>query len=150
MIESLRVLLVHDYEYPLRDLMVPLKRLGLKSLRARSCREAKSALASLLPLALAFTDTELPDGGWRETVRFGIAAPSPVPVIVVSRVVDIRLYLETIERGAAEFIVPPFRDADIRYLVQGARLNASRRASRRSRAPGQDSRVSPRYLAFGA
>lgn len=124
------VLLVHDYEYPLRDLRSPLKRLGFDSRRARSCAEARSALSSSKPPALMFTDTELPDGGWADVVALGAGACSPVPVVVVSRVVDICLYLDTIERGATEFIVPPFLDAEISYVVRGERLNVSRRASR--------------------
>lgn len=124
------VLLVHDYEYPLRDLITPLKRLGLTIRRARSCAEARSALASARPPALMFTDTELSDGSWADTVALGREACSPVPVIVVARVVDVCLYLDAIESGATEFMVPPFRDADLGYVVEGARLSVSRRAPR--------------------
>lgn len=126
--ERASALLVHDYEYPLGDLIPPLRRLGLESQRARNCAEAKSVLTSARPPV--FTDTELPDGGWQETVALGRGASSRVPVIVVSRVVDISLYLDAIERGATEFIVPPFRDAEIAYVVQGVRMSVSRRAPR--------------------
>ena len=76
-----------------------------------------------------FTDTDLPDGGWTETVAFAGRARPPVPVIVVSRVVDIRLYLDAMEGGATEFIVPPFREADVKYVVRGAAINTLRRNS---------------------
>lgn len=128
---SASALLVHDYEYPLRDLIPLLKRLGLSSQRARSCAEARSVLASARPPGLIFTDTELPDGGWEETVALGSGAGSRVPVIVVSRVVDVSLYLDAIERGATEFIVPPFRDSEIAYVIQGVRMKIPRNAPRR-------------------
>jgi DNA-binding NtrC family response regulator len=126
MMENGSALLVHDYEYPLADLGAPLTRLGFRNLRARSCREARYFLGSARPPALVFTDTDLPDGGWTETVAFAGRARPPVPVIVVSRVVDIRLYLDAMEAGATEFMVPPFRESDVKYVVRGAAINTVR------------------------
>jgi two-component system, chemotaxis family, chemotaxis protein CheY len=130
------VLLVHDYEYPLSDLWAPLKRLGFQRRRARSCAEASLALALAQPPVLLFTDTDLPDGGWAQTVALAAGARPPVPVIVVAKVVETCLYLDAIESGATEFIVPPFRESDVRYVVQGALMAGSRRSSavRRARA----------------
>ena len=48
------------------------------------------------------------------------AASAALPVIVVSRVVDIDLYLTTLESGASDFIVPPFSAADLAYLLDTA------------------------------
>jgi len=115
-------LLVYDQEYPLRDLRMLLDRLGIESLRARNCAEARLVLASPTPPRLAFTDTDLPDGTWAETVNFAARIRRPVPVVVVSRALDRSLCLDSLETGAAEFIVPPFRDADVAYVVEGALL----------------------------
>jgi FixJ family two-component response regulator len=38
----------------------------------------------------------------------------------VSRVVDIDLYLTTLESGISDFIVPPFSAADLAYLLDTA------------------------------
>ena len=122
-------LLVYDQKYPLSDLQLLLDRLGFESLRARSCAEARLFLASPAPPHLAFTDTDLPDGGWAETVSFAAGVRRPVPVIVVSRAVDLSLYLDSLDAGAAEFIVPPFRDADVTYVTQGVLLGGSPTAS---------------------
>ena len=43
-----------------------------------------------------------------------------IPVIVVSRFVDIDLYLKALESGASDFIVPPFSAADVAYVVRTA------------------------------
>ena len=122
-------LLVYDEDYPLSDLRPLLDRIGFECLRARSCAEAKPMLSSPTPPLLAFTDTKLPDGGWAETVSFAAAIRRPVPVVVVSRAVDLSLYLDSLEAGAAEFIVPPFRDADLTYVVKGVLLNRANPAS---------------------
>ncbi len=143
MTKTTSVLLVHDYEYPLADLTLTLKRLGLSSRRARTCIEAKSVLASPEPPTLVFTDTELPDGGWPETVGMASRSRPPIPVIVVSRVVDISLYLDAMQDGAAEFIVPPFREADIRYVVQGARMDSGGKTYGRVRAVASAAAAAP-------
>ena len=115
-------LLVYDQEYPLKDLRLLLDQLGVESVRARSCAEARLVLASPIPLHLAFTDTDLPDGSWTEAVSFAARIRRRVPVIVVSRTLDRSLCLDSLETGAAEFIVPPFRNADVAYVVEGALL----------------------------
>jgi DNA-binding NtrC family response regulator len=115
-------LLVYDQEHPLSDLKLLLDRLGIESLRARSCAEARQLLTSPTSPHLAFTDTDLPDGSWAETVSFAARIRRPVPVIVVSRALDRSLCLDSFETGAAEFIVPPFRTADVAHVVEGALL----------------------------
>jgi len=129
MTETDIALLVHEYEYPLADLRPPLTRLGFRNQRARSCGEARYFLGSPRPPALVFTDTDLPDGNWTDTVAFARRARPPVSVIVVSRIVDVRLYLDAMEGGATEFIVPPFREADLDYVVRSAAMTAARRNS---------------------
>ncbi len=45
-------------------------------------------------------------------------------VIVVSDVVDMPLYLESVQRGAFDFIVPPMSIPDFTYVVRSAVENA--------------------------
>jgi len=46
-------------------------------------------------------------------------------VIVVARVVDTGLFLETIETGAFDFIAPPFVATDLEYVVRSALDNVA-------------------------
>jgi FixJ family two-component response regulator len=75
---------------------------------------------------LIFTDTALADGIWAEVEALAKRMLPRVPVIVVSGQVNVPLYLDALERGASDFIVPPFRDADLDHVVRGALLNKAR------------------------
>jgi DNA-binding NtrC family response regulator len=143
-------LLVHDCEYPLRDLRPLLEQLGFHTRRARSCAEANFVLAWSEPPTVVFTDTDLPDGRWAETVALASQTRSPVPVIVVSGAVDISLYLDALEGGATDFIVPPFSGSDISYVVQGAMMRGSRKTCAFLSRPVQPYPTPPGPLVAGA
>lgn len=121
-----RALLVYGQERPVAELTSFLRTEGIEISRARSCSEAERALRSLKPIDLIFTDTVLADCTWAEVETLAERVRPLVPVIVVSRLVDIPLYLDVLESGAADFIVPPFREADLAYVVEGALLAGSR------------------------
>jgi FixJ family two-component response regulator len=48
-------------------------------------------------------------------------------VIVVSASADIRLYIETVERGAWDFIAPPFAEIEVAHVVRCALENVHKR-----------------------
>ena len=121
----IQALLVHDRESPLRDLKSLLEEQGIEALRARSLAAAKLALGCDQQPGLVFTDTVLPDGTWAEIVALASHACPPVPVIVVSRLVCLSLYLKVLESGASDYIVPPFRDADLAHVLKGTTLSES-------------------------
>ncbi len=73
-----------------------------------------------VPPLLVFTDRQLPDGTWRDIVRLAESAHAPTSVIVVSRLTDVRLYVDAIEQGAYDFIVPPFEAAGLAHVVRCA------------------------------
>jgi DNA-binding NtrC family response regulator len=86
----------------------------------RSCAEAQKLLnGKILPAAL-FCETSLPDGTWTDVLSFTAVARKQVPVVIVSRVVDIELYLNALENGAADFIVPPFCQQDVSRVMSCA------------------------------
>lgn len=87
---------------------------------ARSCAEALSVLASPSPPAIVFCEASLPDGDWGDILAFASGESTNVPVIIVSRVVDINLYINALEEGAADFIVPPFYRQDLSHVVSCA------------------------------
>ena len=53
-----------------------------------------------------------------DVVKAAKAAPGSTPVIVVSRVVDIPLYLDVLESGAYDFIVPPLTSAELAPMIR--------------------------------
>jgi FixJ family two-component response regulator len=62
----------------------------------------------------------LSDGTWADVVGLAAKVPAPVNVIVVARFVDIRLYVDVIERGAFDFLAPPFVPSDLAHVVRCA------------------------------
>jgi len=131
MTERITALLVHENSDTLITLKSTLERQGMHVLHAGSQAQARRVLGGVDPAQLVFTDTQLPDGTWADVLAVAGEASQPVNVIVVSRVVDTRLYVETIETGAFDFLTPPFVDTDIAHVVRGAIYNVvARRAAR--------------------
>jgi|SRR5579875_3496593 len=129
---KVRALLVHDEERPVAELKPLLESQGIETLQARSCAEAEAALACPEPPVLVFTDKVLTDGTWADVQS--LAECAAVPVIVVSRFVDLPFYLEVLESGASDYMVPPFHKDDVAYVVKGALLDRLRVPSAPSRA----------------
>ena len=137
----LSVLLFHEPSSPLRALRQALRGQGVETREVQTCQETVRLLAGAEPPELVFTDTQLPDGNWADVVRLAEESPAPVNVIVVSRVVDVPFYVETLQSGAFDFIAPPFEPAGLAHIVRVAAGNvASRRQrlGRTSRAPKTD------------
>jgi DNA-binding NtrC family response regulator len=125
--ERITVLLVHDRLEPMGSLRRALESQSIETQSVRTCHEASQALWGCQPPHLVLADTRLPDGSWEVVVNLAARAPAPVNVIVVSEVVDIALYLEVIQRGAFDFIVPPMSLPDFAHVVWSAIDNVLRR-----------------------
>ena len=115
---NLTALLVHDQEEPFRALEQALLNQGVRTRHAHTCAEASTALRGLRSPRLVLTDAALADGTWADVLN--LASWGAVPVIVVSRLVDIDLYLRTLESGASDFIVPPLSPAELAHVVKTA------------------------------
>ena len=59
----------------------------------------------------------LPDGNWADVVKLSLEALKPVKVIVVSSLVDMKLYMETMVGGAFDFIVPPMTSNELAHVL---------------------------------
>src|SRR5271157_2539847 len=118
--ERIRVLLVHDRLEPMGSLRRALESQCIETQSVRTCHEASQSLWGRQPPHLVLTDARLPDGSWEVVVNLAARAPAPVNVIVVSDVVDIALYLEVIQRGAFDFVVPPMSLPDFAHVVSCA------------------------------
>ena len=86
------------------------------------------------PPELILSDLSVSEGTWEDVVRIGQSAPVSVNVIVVSRLADIRLYAETLEKGAFDFITPPFEPRDVAHVLRSAAVNVSTRREALARA----------------
>jgi DNA-binding NtrC family response regulator len=118
--EKVTALLVQDQETCFQALQTILEELGIDTRRTRSCVETLPLLAGADPPILVFTDTQLPDGTWADVLRLAAKTRGLVKVIVVSRVVDIALYLDVLDGGGFDFIVPPFYPAEVAHIVRCA------------------------------
>jgi two-component system response regulator PilR (NtrC family) len=139
--EMIRALLVHDRPEPTGSLRRALESQCIETQSVRTCHEASRALWGRQPPHLVLTDTRLPDGSWEVVVNLAARAPAPVNVIVVSEVVDIALYLEVIQRGAFDFIVPPMSLPDFAHVVWSAVDNVLRRRGFPLLSASRDERV---------
>jgi len=118
MLEIITALLVSDAGEPFEKLEMVLERQGIRTYWARDSAEALLLLERPNPPQMVFTDTTLPDGTWADVVS--LAARHLVPVILVSRLMDRALYVHSLERGAFDFIVPPFVSSDVAHIVKCA------------------------------
>lgn len=134
--ENITALLVHAGESCFQTLELILEEQGLRTERARSCAEASASLAQEDSPQLVFTGTGLCDGSWVDVLDLASKrVHSSAEVIVVSGVLDRHLYLDAMEGGAFDFIVPPFHPEDLALVVRSAIWSARRKAS-----PAHDSR----------
>lgn len=120
MTEPIRAILLHDQEYPVSLLAGLLQRQGIAARRARSCQEAAELLAGAPARYVIFTDVNLLDGSWADVLQLAMSTTEPAVVVVVARVVDIKFYVEVIERGAFDFVAPPFTDSDVSHVLRCA------------------------------
>jgi putative two-component system response regulator len=125
--EASAVLLLHNSSGPLPALNQELRAQGVRTRQARTCQEASQLLGGPEPPEVIFTETELPDGNWLDVVRLAENAANPINVIVVSRLVDIRLYVEALQNGAFDFIVPPFEPSELSHVLRCAIGNVTTR-----------------------
>lgn len=131
--ERVRALLVQNRHDPLDALRQILEEQSIDITLARNCAEAALALWSDPPPHIAFTDVQLTDGNWADVLTVSTKASAKVNVIVVSPQVDVGFYVETIQRGAFDFIVPPHAESELLHVIRSAVENAL--AKRQKRLP---------------
>lgn len=100
-----------------------LREAGVQVHSVQSCAEVRQVLRDGRVPCVLFCDASLPDGTWADILSLATRGALEIPVIVVSRVVDIKLYIDALEKGAADFIVPPFYRGDIAHVLKCATRN---------------------------
>lgn len=129
---TIRALLVQARHDPLDALRMALEEQSINIFCARNCAEAALALLSNCPPHMVFTEIQVADGNWADVLALAGKAAAPVNVIVVAPFVDIRFYVQAIERGAFDFIVPPLSDPELLHVVRIAAENALSRRQKHS------------------
>lgn len=119
-------LLLHDRPEPLSSLKRTLRDLWVETYSVGSCEEAQRLISQTQP-HLVFTDTSLLDGSWVDVVNLAEKETVPPNVIVVSPIKDLKLYLSAIERGAFDFVLPPFEHQSLEFVVGSAVQDARNR-----------------------
>ena len=131
--EGVKALLVQSRSDPLGTLRSALEEQSIDLRIASNCAEAALVLWSHTPPHIVFTDVQLADGNWADVLTLAAKASAPVNVIVVARCVDVPFYVQAIERGAFDFIVPPLSEPELLHVVRVAVQNS---LSRRLRQAG--------------
>lgn len=125
--ETIKALLVRSRHDPLDALRLALEQRSIDLFIAKNCAEVALALWSDCPPHLVFTEIQLADGNWADVLTLAAKASAPVNVIVVAPFADVSFYVQAIERGAFDYIVPPLSDPELLHVVGVAAENAVRR-----------------------
>lgn len=133
MSEHLFALLVHDQSEPFESLRQTLTDLSVETYSVSTCKEAEELIFERKP-PLVFTQGLLTDGSWMSIFNLAEMSGLPVSVIVVGPVPDTRFYVSVMERGAFDFVAPPFEHEPLSFVVQSAAINAHRRREASTRA----------------
>lgn len=131
--EGIKALLVQSRSDPLGALRSALEAQSIDVCVAGNCAEAALVLWSHTPPHIVFTEVQLADGNWADVLTLAAKASAPVNVIVAARFVDVPLYVQVIERGAFDFIVPPLSEPELLHVV---RIAVQSSLSRRHRHAG--------------
>lgn len=84
---------------------------------AGTCTEASEA-ADQLKAPIILCDRDLPGVEWRDAVRVLASSPHRACVILISKVVDDRLWNEVAFRGGYEILAKPLREDDVVRAVK--------------------------------
>jgi len=131
--EEISTLVLHELGDPLDALKLALEAQSVKVCFLRSFQEALPLLTGPNPPHLVFTQPKLLDGIWADVVNLAMKAPKPVNVIVVGRLANVGLYLQTITGGAFDFIVLPLTGYELTHIVRCAIENVLSRREARAR-----------------
>ena len=126
-------LLVHSHPEPFESLKRALWDLSVETFSVETCREARELIPQCKPRVI-FAENALPDGSWLSILSIAEAADVPLSLIVVGAVPNTRSYLSVMERGAFDYVAPPFEHEPLEFVVRSADLGARRRREALARA----------------
>ena len=103
-----------------RDLARVLEACEVEPIAASSVREVNDLLAAC-PTRVMFCDEGLPGGGIDRILQTSISQTPPTRVVVCSLLGGVEEYLRAMEKGAFDFICPPYRLAEVAAIMNAAR-----------------------------
>jgi len=118
--EAISTLVLHEAGESQDALKLALEGQSVGVCCLRSCQEALPLLTGPNPPHLVFTQPKLPDGVWADVMSLASKARKPVNVIIVGHLANVGLYLQTINGGAFDFIVPPLTGYELTHVVRCA------------------------------
>lgn len=122
MAERLFALLIHNGAKPFEALRRMLSDLSVETCTVATCQEAADLISRRRPDVI-FTERAMTQGSWKSILNLAPQAEFPLSVIVVAAHVDMPFYLSVMERGAFDFVVPPFERAPLDFVVKTAARN---------------------------
>lgn len=128
--ERVSALLIYERLGAFGDVQLMLENRGIEVQIARSCGDALLRLWSAQPPHLVFSETQLVDGIWADVLSMTRKSRLPVNVIVVSRIADVNLYVQVLERGAFDCIIPPFEVFELDHVIRCATDNVMAQRAR--------------------
>ena len=126
MSQHLFALLVHDHPEPFESLKRTLRDLSIETYSVSTCKEAVDLIAHCKPHVI-FTANSVVDGSWVSVLTMAETADVPLSVIVVGDHPDARHYLSIMQRGAYDFVAPPFEHEPLNFVIRSAALDTHRR-----------------------
>jgi two-component system, NtrC family, response regulator PilR len=130
--DQITALFVHDQGEHLARFEEALRLRKVEMAHARNCKEASLALQQGSPPLLIFTDTRLSDGTFQDILQLAAKAEKFVNVLVVSKIGNITLYMEAMERGAFDFLTPNVEPSRFPSILLSATADAMDKRSRQS------------------
>jgi DNA-binding NtrC family response regulator len=126
MSERLFAILIHNHPEPFDSLRRVLKELSVETYSVDTCKQAQELINDCQP-HLIFAESCVADGSWVSILNMAEAEAVPLNVIVVAALPDMGFYLSVMERGAFDFIAPPFEHEPMKFLVKSAARDCHRR-----------------------
>ncbi len=112
-----RVLIAHAVPHIIEPLLRILADCNCTILTAHSVKEAQQLLGSQ-PIATTFCESHLPDGGCLELLRWCKVSGISARLIVSPTTANESEYIDLMAQGAFDYIVPPYRRADVELLLR--------------------------------
>jgi two-component system response regulator AtoC len=114
-----RVLVVDDDRRMRRTLQILIERMGLESMGAGDAREAREQLAAAR-FDLVLTDLKMPETSGIDLLEEIRAERPRLPVILITAYGTIQTAIEAMRKGASDFVLKPFDNANLELVIRRA------------------------------
>ena len=110
------ILLISQYQEDEHFLREVLTKFACPLGTSGSWQEAKLLIHCYVPRVVV-TESELPDGTWRDVLSSLDGVPNPPPLIVVSRLADERLWADVLNRCGFDVLAKPFARDEVTRVI---------------------------------